>query len=524
MLLAISEEDYNVILRRKLSDEFDVIPNSLIHIKYLLEFIETSKPDIIIVHDKHFGLEADDPHEREMEWLRTVEYIRRKYDDAIRFVFFCERKQGDPFLSELVARHVLDIFHHTNIDIDQLVEQLHDAPRYSKVAYLVVKGSKDRYEEDKVYAPWEEEKKIEEVVVEIESNNDEFQSPLKELGLEETFKQKQLEEEMEREKEKEKKKKSLKFPLSAPSFLKNPLLFKQDKKKQKESTLEEALNDQNTIESIEDTEESKKVKEKKQKEKPAKEKKKRKALITINRPLMAASNVIPKMIAVGSIHPGAGSTFFIHNFSRNLSDLGIPCSVVEAFNEYEALYSLFSAELEPPENWDSLHQIMSKGFKNAAGPRWQFEDVTVFAQKDVENKQLDIEMTKELLFAARQAPIVLVDISHNWDDPISKEALRICDELWCITEPNPHYIRANKAHFKHIIQVTDRIGEDNILIIGNRWEPEADISKIPELFTTFPYYKENVKALNQGVPLYRLKPKVFYKPFDELSQRLCDDF
>ncbi|MFL0365204.1 MULTISPECIES: hypothetical protein [Pseudobacillus] len=522
VLLAINDDVYSQILYRNLSAEFELYPDPIYHIKYLLEFIENQRPDIVIVQDQRFGLEATQPHDREIEWLRFIENVRRKYDDEVRFVFLCERKVGDPFLSELVARNVLDIFHNRNVDLQSLINQMKDNPRYSKVAYLVVKDSRKAFDEDKVYEPWEHEEPSKEQV-------EDFQSPLEEAGLEEQFELLKEEEEKQKEekaprpfklpfgrkKEKEstesvieEKKEAIKFPKpKLPSLPKFTFPKKERQEKQEEEHKQEELPVAEEQENIESKS----------------EKKQRKSLITINRPAVSSPLIPPKLIAVGSIHPGAGSTFLIHNFSRNLSDLCVPVSVVDSFNEYEALYSLFAAESPPPDNWDSLHYVMSKGFKNISIPRWQFEEVTVFAQKGVEDKQLDIEMTKELLFAARQAPIVFVDISHNWDDPISKEALRICDELWCVTEPNPHYIHSIRSNHKHIYQVADRVGEDAIVVIGNRWAPGLDIERVPEIYTELPYFKENVKALNSGLPLYKMKPKLFSTAFAKLEDRIIFD-
>lgn len=503
ILLAINNDAYAKILFKHFSDSlsFDVYPNPIYHIKYLMEFISDQKPDIVILHDKHFGLEAKESHDREVEWLRFIEVVRRKYDDDIRFVFLCEREVGDPFLSELISRNVRDIFYNRSIDIAQLIQQLLDAPRYSNVAHLLVKDSKMKYDDSEVYAPWKNDSKEDTDVAEITVplNTSESIEPLHEevdgSVTEEDF-NKSIFPKPEIEPHDvldEDKKRTIKFP-KFPSIPK----FRFSKKERTEPN-EEAGPKQEEV------------------------KKKRRPLVSINRPGSVQPMVPPKLIAVGSIHPGAGSTFLLHNFSRDLSELGVPVSLVDANNEYDALYSLFAAEQSPPDHWESLQYVMSQGFKNVSFPRWQFDEVTVFAQRGVEEKELNVEMTKELLFAARQSPIVFVDISHNWDDPISQEALRICDELWCVTEPNAHYIHAIRSKHKDIYQVSNRVGEDSIIVIGNRWAPGADLENIPEIYTEIPYFKENVKALNAGLPLFQMKPKLFSKAFRKLEDRILVD-
>lgn len=483
ILIANSNEKFSNLLKKALSPHFRVASDSVFHLKYLPEFIENEMPDILIVHDRFFEMETDEPFEREKAWLKTIEGIRRKYDDQIRVVFLCERPKGDPFLSELVARNVLDIFHHRNIDLCIMIEQLKDNPKYSKVANLVVEGSKDRYKEQIIYEDWEEQEEKE--------NKEEAEIPVRESLDKESEHTNNNTEDTKEEKE---KKNPFKFSIPKPNFptIQLPSFPFHNKDKTKKEDPDQGKTEK-TVRSRSDRHNNQK-----------------KSIFSFGKTKYKTLSIKPKLIAVGSIHPGAGSTFLIHNFTRYLSEQGISTSVLEAFNEYEALYSLFAAEKEPPEFWDSVHTLLQNGLRNTSIPKWDVEDTLVFACKDtLQGDNFDLDMVNELLFIARQAPIVFVDISHDWNDPVSKEVLRICDELWCVTEPNPLYIRAMKKHFKQIFQVSDRIGEENLIVIGNRWVSGLDEELYPSLFTKIPYLEENPKALEKGVPLYSLHPKSF---------------
>ena len=70
--MALNNDDYNDILRKHLSSHFDVISNSVYDIKYLYEFIDNYHPDIIVVHDQYFGLDAETEIDREIEWLKML--------------------------------------------------------------------------------------------------------------------------------------------------------------------------------------------------------------------------------------------------------------------------------------------------------------------------------------------------------------------------------------------------------------------------------------------------------------------
>ena len=61
-----------------------------------------------------------------------------------------------------------------------------------------------------------------------------------------------------------------------------------------------------------------------------------------------------------------------------------------------------------------------------------------------------------------------------------------------------------------------------MIVIGNRWEAGIEPEFLPEIYTQIPFFKENVKALNKGVPLYSIRPK-YFKVFNKLEDRLYKD-
>ncbi|MDC3424300.1 hypothetical protein NC797_07230 [Aquibacillus sp. 3ASR75-11] len=136
ILLAIGNTDYSKIIRNNLSEksDFTVLEQEVMHHRYLLEIVDLEKPDILIVHDYYLPTDMISKEDREEEWLTFIQTLRESYDDSIRVVFLCERKKGEPFLSYLVDSNVLDIFNDNSIDIVQMIEQLKDKPRFSRVS------------------------------------------------------------------------------------------------------------------------------------------------------------------------------------------------------------------------------------------------------------------------------------------------------------------------------------------------------------------------------------------------------
>ncbi|WP_121616806.1 hypothetical protein [Virgibacillus halodenitrificans] len=492
VLLALGNEKFNLILRKSLEEHFTVLKDEVYSFKYLEELIEESKPDIIILHDYYLASEQTEPYEREKEWLHTVENVRRVYDDKKRLVFICERKQGDPFLSEMINRNVLDIFHTRSLDVERIIEQLLDQPRYSKVAYLKVEGSNKRYGEGEGYTS----------------------TPIFEGDSNEVHTEKEVEPE-EEEENKEKKELRFSLPNIPKPKITTPKIPLPKKSKKKEIDLKPEIKAQE----YEDFEESDVAEDSKQKNLFNLFGGGKKSTKDYN-----IQTIRPRLIAVGSLHPGAGSTFFLHNFTRYLSDKGISSCVLEGLNDVDALFALAGSEEPPNFEWESLHNIvLEENHRQLYSlPKWNIEGTIFMPTLNVDLERFEQTYAKDLVYFARQSPLVFVDISHNWTDFISKEVLGMCDELWCITEPNPMYLEVQRKHHQFIFQVSDRVGEDNVIVLGNKWGNGVDISRFPELYVRIPYIQENPKALSNNMPVYRMKPKGLSGEFLKLYKRLSE--
>ncbi len=134
VLLAIAEATISNALRKHLkSIGFDVIEDEVLHRKYLHESVELKAPGLVIIHDYYLPSEFDfDKKAKDQEMLQMIEDWRLMYDQSVRVVYLCVRERTDPFLGQLVARNVLDIFHEQSIKIETF-NQLIEPPRFSNV-------------------------------------------------------------------------------------------------------------------------------------------------------------------------------------------------------------------------------------------------------------------------------------------------------------------------------------------------------------------------------------------------------
>ena len=141
VLLAVGQRHLAEILRQNLGEaDFEVSDTDVLHRNYLNELIEQERPSILIVHDHYLPNDSESPQEADAELLRMVEQWRVKYDDGMRIVFLCERERKDPFLANLVARNVLDIFNERVLPTKVFLEQLSEPARYSNVAKFGIGG------------------------------------------------------------------------------------------------------------------------------------------------------------------------------------------------------------------------------------------------------------------------------------------------------------------------------------------------------------------------------------------------
>ena len=136
VLLAVGRKDYATLLRdifSKKHEHFNVLNEEVVHRRFLYEIIETTKPEIILLHDKNVVSDLPDRASQDEELIQFILKMRLDYDDSIRFVILCERPDDDPFLSRLANLGVFDIFNSNSIQVNTLLEQLMVKPKFSNV-------------------------------------------------------------------------------------------------------------------------------------------------------------------------------------------------------------------------------------------------------------------------------------------------------------------------------------------------------------------------------------------------------
>lgn len=149
VLLAIGEQILSDMLRKPLIEKgFDVSSDEVLHRNYLNELVDIQKPSIVILHDLYLPSDHSNSEQRDVEVLELIEQWRLKYNNELRVVYLCVRDKKDPFLAQLVARNVLDIFCERGLDLEKFTTQLIELPKFSNVARFGTGNLDIKFEEE----------------------------------------------------------------------------------------------------------------------------------------------------------------------------------------------------------------------------------------------------------------------------------------------------------------------------------------------------------------------------------------
>ena len=239
----------------------------------------------------------------------------------------------------------------------------------------------------------------------------------------------------------------------------------------------------------------------------------------------AVTNVIQsKVIAVGSLHGGAGSTFLIQNIIDYLAEEGFQTGVLEATEHSPIWLQLKGRELGLiPHDFESwISQIKSTKYFNARAHIEKGGIHTIPLGSNDSFVGLDSDVIHTGIFTARQIPILFVDISTDWSNNLAREVLKICDEFWVVINPDPNHFNSQRHKKKSIMNLAlQQTGEEHCIFIGNKWGKGINIDEFPlEPEIVFPYFEQAIKANMEGKSLYSLNPRLFRTTFKKLGKRV----
>lgn len=156
--------------------------------------------------------------------------------------------------------------------------------------------------------------------------------------------------------------------------------------------------------------------------------------------IRTAYTAIPsKVIVVGSLYRGAGSTLLATNLARMIGERGIDVSYVEhpLIKPYMFDYLQIHAD-EEKEYFDIAREIHLEGLARSKRSEW-VQNKVKWHVIDSRKPQLPSFTYENLLVLlhAIQSSVMIVDISDRWLDPEIEKYLRVADFIYLCVEPDP---------------------------------------------------------------------------------------
>lgn len=199
-----------------------------------------------------------------------------------------------------------------------------------------------------------------------------------------------------------------------------------------------------------------------------------------------------QLIVIGGLFPGAGSTFMAVTLARMLHALHIPNALVEQPTIPPDLYMLLYGDLKAPKNYTFAAQnITEQGL--TPSPDWVngFSTWVPLPPDGFQGIWQTADSFK--LLHAIKKPIVLWDVSTDWDNTSVQELCHSSDAIIVVLDPSPGKCHrpASRALFERFAAYQQRGKKVHYVVNGSlpanyrkEWAaslPAAPICSLPEL-------------------------------------------
>jgi eukaryotic-like serine/threonine-protein kinase len=176
-----------------------------------------------------------------------------------------------------------------------------------------------------------------------------------------------------------------------------------------------------------------------------------------------------KLIVVGSLYSGAGSTLISILLARSLSRLGIPHALAEWPGEGSDLFSMLDGERLAPRGYSFVLERLQS--QEGEVTEWK-EGNSVWLPCPLESRtqEWDAHQLVETFRSVKQ-PVLLIDISNRWLDPKTARMLQQADEWLVVAGPDlpRHQREVTRSILKHLDDWAER--GKSVSYIANRSFP-----------------------------------------------------
>lgn len=241
----------------------------------------------------------------------------------------------------------------------------------------------------------------------------------------------------------------------------------------------------------------------------------------------AASALQPKLVLIGSLYPGAGSTFTALALAYALDRAGTPHAVCEHPAAAPELYAVLFGERQAPKGYVfAAERIRSAGHP---GPAWtRGHTLWVPSHPDSDPDGWESALTFEWLYEVRR-PLLICDVSHCWTAPSVSMLLAKADDVLVVVDPTPSKLAnaRTKALLRRLADA-DGAGRTRVSWVANRDVPSPRrsswLAMLPQqTAVSLPVFPADCMLEAQwrgtGIPSERKERDVIERAFAPLLRR-----
>jgi len=198
-----------------------------------------------------------------------------------------------------------------------------------------------------------------------------------------------------------------------------------------------------------------------------------------------------KLIVIGGLSKGAGSTFLSVNLAKALTDLKIRTSVLEPPLDVPYLFYYLGIDKAISikcieNNFYSYPHAIDNGQKIIKNMGTIIDDIIWIMPSPFENKIESWDHIKMLMLldAARKSPISIIDVGTNYDHESIESILSGADMLLMVVNPLPAELNKNKLNIERLIKLKKEGLPIEFII--NHHTPAVTKKILSEYFKTTP--------------------------------------
>jgi hypothetical protein len=183
---------------------------------------------------------------------------------------------------------------------------------------------------------------------------------------------------------------------------------------------------------------------------------------------IASVHVTPKLIVIGGLYAGVGTTFACISIARSLHALEVPHALIEHPANEPDLYMLLYGDRHAPASYRYIAEVIKREPGNIHLKHWESGYTTwVPISPEGYDQPWSNEDTFHMLYAI-QKPITIWDISTNWQDPSVMKLCQSADEIIIVVDASPGKI--NRPSTQKHLQFIDKYRTEgkSIRFLANR--------------------------------------------------------